>query len=592
MIKSPYKPLASIIPLLLATGFVLAEDAPLTAVVMLRSDVATEEPHQIDPALLAQLQAKTGYALKWTGNTRTHAQLLQLPAGISAENAKAIASKIETADGVLWAVVQNESKATGFSAVSTASGASISEFVIKLKSSHKSKPKAAEIERLSAAAGARLSLENPVAGGAWVFALERSVSAAEAAEIEKRLEASAEVAYADAVGIAHATAAAAEDWVTPNDKFFPDMWHLLSGEGSEYGSSNTQAAWSLTTGDKNARIPVAVIDTGILFSPTHPDLASHLVYKNDAQTEIVGWDMITNKQWARDGNGRDKNPKDEGTWAKVGYCGGGKPEEAENSSWHGSHVAGTVSAGTNNRIGVSGVNWYAKLIPVRALGPCGGAEYDISDSIWWAAGYPYVPKAKISLEPAKVINMSLGGPSEQCSDLYQSAINFALSQGSVVLVAAGNEKSNSAGVQPANCPGVITVAAVDRYGELAPYSNYGAEVAVAAPGGDTGPAGERPEDGILSTLSTDKKGPTAEGMNYGYMDGTSMATPVVSGIVSLMLTADANGKLTPKKIKEILMNTAKPFPEGSRCTTTLKGLCGAGIVDAYAAVQAVQALQQ
>ncbi|CAI8815641.1 S8 family serine peptidase [Methylococcus capsulatus] len=116
-------------------------------------------------------------------------------------------------------------------------------------------------------------------------------------------------------------------------------------------------------------ITVAVLDSGVLFAPTHPDLENRLAYRNAEKTVIVGWDMIRNPRFARDGNARDKKPKDEGDWETVGWCGkeDGRPvpSEFKPAEWHGSHVAGIIGAVTDNGIGVPASNPSGCSAPVR-----------------------------------------------------------------------------------------------------------------------------------------------------------------------------------------------------------------------------------
>jgi serine protease len=229
-------------------------------------------------------------------------------------------------------------------------------------------------------------------------------------------------------------------------------------------------------------------------------------------------------------------------------------------------VAGTIAALTNNGIGVAGVAYGAKVVPVRVLGQCGGYTSDIADGIIWASGGTVSGISNIAAR-AQVINMSLGGGGA-CDTTTQNAINGARSRGTVVVVAAGNEAQNASNSSPANCSGVIAVAATNKSGGRASYSNYGTIVDVAAPGGDTGAA-------ILSTLNAGTKAPGADSY-AGYM-GTSMATPHVAGVVALMLSKNPN--LTPDQVEAALKSSARAFP--ASCSG-----CGAGIVDASAAIDA------
>lgn len=309
-----------------------------------------------------------------------------------------------------------------------------------------------------------------------------------------------------------------------------------------------------------AGITVGVVDTG--YRP-HADLASRFV---------AGYDFIGDTLVANDGDGRDADPSDPGDWITSaenasGYfagCGAG------NSSWHGTHVAGTIGAASNNSLGVAGINWTSKIQPLRVLGKCGGYTSDIADAIRWGAGLS-VSGLPVNATPSDVLNLSLGG-SGACSSTFQNAINAAVAAGTVVVVAAGNSNANAANYSPASCSSVITVAATGHTGKRAYYSNYGTSVEIAAPGGDA-QLGKT----ILSTLNAGTTTPGAD--SYANYQGTSMATPHVVGVVSLMLSL--NPALTPAQVTSMLQSSVTPFPAGSTCTTSL---CGAGILNAAAAV--------
>jgi serine protease len=283
--------------------------------------------------------------------------------------------------------------------------------------------------------------------------------------------------------------------------------------------------------------------------------------------------LISDAWVANDGDGRDSNPLDPGDWTNNNDCYSGYI--GRNSSWHGTHVAGTIGAATNNGSGVAGLNWVSKIIPVRVLGRCGGFTSDIADGIRWAAGLA-VTGVPTNPYPAKVINMSLGGLGA-CDTTYQSAVNAAYNAGSVVVVAAGNSSANASGYRPGNCDNVVTVAATNRNGNLADYSNYGATVEISAPGGDTNPI---TSDGVLSTLDSGTTSPSSD--SYVYYQGTSMAAPHVAGIASLMLSVDPS--LTPAQVLSVMQSTVTAFPVGSSCTTSN---CGSGIINAGAAVAAL-----
>ena len=387
--------------------------------------------------------------------------------------------------------------------------------------------------------GLRLQALRSTATGAHVFKIDRKVTVTEADALAKEMMArdnSIEYAEPDRIMRKMATA---------SDPMYTQQWHYYETTGG----LRLPAAWDLSTG---TGVKVAVIDTGIR---PHADLAGQYV---------GGYDFISDAAIGNDGNGRDADPTDPGDWTAANECAAGEP--ASNSSWHGTHVSGTIAAATNNGVGVSGVAYGAKVVPVRVLGKCGGYTSDIADAIIWASGGT-VTGVPANANVAKVINMSLGGGGA-CGTTTQNAINSARSRGTVVIVAAGNENQNASNSNPANCAGVVAVAATNRNGARAPYSNYGTVVDVAAPGGDA-------NGYILSTLNAGTSSPGAD--NYAGYQGTSMATPHVAGVAALMLAR--NGALTPDEIESKLKSTARAFP--GTCSQ-----CGTGIVDAGAAVAA------
>ncbi|HEX5372634.1 MAG TPA: S8 family peptidase [Aquabacterium sp.] len=331
--------------------------------------------------------------------------------------------------------------------------------------------------------------------------------------------------------------------MTPTDVYYPQQWHYFDA----IGGVNLPTAWDKSTG---AGVVVAVLDTGIR---PHADLAANV---------LSGYDFIGDTLVSNDGTGRDTDASDPGDAVTAGQCYSGSP--ASNSTWHGTHVAGTIAAVTNNGNGVAGVAPGAKILPVRVLGRCGGYTSDIADGIVWSAGGA-VSGVPSNATPARVINMSMGGAGA-CDTTTQNAIAAARSRGAVVVVSAGNESSDASLFSPSSCAGVIAVAATGKSGAKASYSNYGSVVSIAAPGGDG-------SDGILSTWNTGLSAPGSD--TYAGAMGTSMAAPHVSGVVALMLAR--NSSLTPDKVLTALQSTARPFP--AACTQ-----CGAGMVDASAAV--------
>lgn len=387
--------------------------------------------------------------------------------------------------------------------------------------------------------GVRLQALHSIATGAHVFKIDRKVSVKEADALAKEMMArDASIEYAEPDRIMRKMA-------TASDPYYAQQWDYTDS----VGGLRVPAAWDLSTG---TGVKVAVIDTGYR---NHTDLSGQFV---------GGYDFISDTAIANDGNGRDADASDPGDWTAAGECAAGDP--ASNSSWHGTHVSGTIAAKTNNGVGIAGIAYNAKIVPVRVLGKCGGYTSDIADAIIWASGGT-VSGVPANANVAKVINMSLGGGGA-CDTTTQNAINSARSRGTVVIVAAGNENQNASNSNPANCAGVVAVAATGKTGGRASYSNYGTVVDVAAPGGDGSYS-------ILSTLNAGTQGPGAD--NYAGYQGTSMATPHVAGVAALMLAR--NSALTPDDIEAKLKSTARAFP------ATCSG-CGTGIVDAGAAVAA------
>lgn len=351
--------------------------------------------------------------------------------------------------------------------------------------------------------------------------------------------------------------------VTPNDPRYTDQWHYFNngdGSGESPGGINLPLAWETSKGSSS--VVVAVLDTGIL--PDHPNVL-------DSDNLLSGFDMVSDPLSGGDGNGRDPDPTDPGDGAGAGECGGGQPPVDLPSSWHGTHVAGTIGVGgTNNGMGVAGVNWNVGVQAVRVLGRCGGRTDDINDGIRWAAGLS-VPGVPDNPTPAKVINMSLGASGVSCanSPSTQEAIDEAIAQGVTVVVSAGNDATDASNSMPASCKGVVTVAASDARGYLARYSNYGDLVDIMAPGGDIqrDDNNDGKPDGVLSMVH-----PSVSG-GYAYYNGTSMAAPHVAGVVALWLAQDPT--LTPKAIVDELKASAL-----SRSSTQCPRKCGPGLLNA------------
>ncbi len=304
----------------------------------------------------------------------------------------------------------------------------------------------------------------------------------------------------------------------PNDEFASLQWH--------YPAIGLPAAWDITQGD--ASVIVAVIDTGVLTG--HPDFAGKLT---------PGFDFISSANNARDGDGIDDDPDDPGD---LGGGGG--------SSFHGTHVAGTVGALTDNGTGVAGAGWNTSIMPLRVLGQFGGSSFDIQQAIRYAAGLPN-DSGRLPAQRADVINLSLGGSG--FSQSTQDLIDEVRAVGVAVVAAAGNSSSSEPSF-PAAYDGVISVAAVDINNDTTSYSNFGPTIDLAAPGGSTGTDvnGDGFGDGVLSAIGDDSSGDIRFG--YGFLQGTSMAAPHVAGVVALMKAV--NPALTPEQIDSLISNSA------------------------------------
>jgi serine protease len=249
-----------------------------------------------------------------------------------------------------------------------------------------------------------------------------------------------------------------------------------------------------------------------------------------------------------------------------------------------------LGAVTNNGLGIAGVDWSARIQPVRVSGQCGALLSDTVDGMRWAGGLS-VPNVPANPTPARVVNVSLGGGT--CSSIEQQAINDLNAAGVVVVAAAGN--SAGAVEAPADCTGVVAVTAHANDGENASFANVGPQVTISAPGGGCGnskvatvlgvptctaPGGQS----FIRTLSND--GATTTG-NFTIVSsqGTSFATPMVSGVVALMLSL--NTSLTPAQVTTALKSSARAHPANTFCTTgSNTGMCGAGLLDADAALTA------
>ncbi len=321
----------------------------------------------------------------------------------------------------------------------------------------------------------------------------------------------------------------------PNDPLFTGQWYE---QATQPAGIDAVTAWDTTTGRSD--VVIAELDTGVRYD--HPDL---LAASANGRL-LAGYDFVSNSTIANDGDGRDADASDPGDWittadaATTTFSGC----TVENSSWHGTRVAGILGALSNNATGITGITWLPKILPVRVLGKCGGVDSDILDAMRWAAGL-HVTGVPDNTHPAQIINMSLGGTGA-CTSAEQTVINEVVAAGVTVVISAGNEGGPVD--SPANCAGVAGIAGIRQIGTKVGFSSLGPEAALAAPAGNcvnaSGPC-------LFSIDTSINNGTTTPGTN-GYTDqmnpnlGTSFSSPIVAGIAGLMTSA--NGNLKPAQL--------------------------------------------
>lgn len=420
----------------------------------------------------------------------------------------------------------------------------IVKFKAPLSQAERASPRA--VQRLQTL-GVSGSVGRRLANGAYVVKMSESRPQQAWLDVMHQLSFDPDVAYVEPDLLMEPTA----------DPYYGSQWYLhvpLFG-------INADNAWDFSTGSGAV---IAVLDTGIL---AHPDLVANT---------LPGYDFISDVFTANDGGGRDSSALDPGDGVSAGACGGGEPHSDRYSTWHGTHVAG-IAAAPLNGIGVTGVAYDADILPLRVLGRCGGYTSDIVDAIYWASGYS-VAGVPANSTPADVINLSLSSTvTGACGQAYSDAITAAINAGVSVVTSAGNANTNANDYAPGNCVGVINVAATDRYGDKAPYSNTGTVVDVAAAGGRL-LAGDS-QSGIWSTLNSGQVSP--ETNIYAAYQGTSMAAPQVAATVALMRSVEPAA--TPAELEAAIVDTAQNFI--GNCPG-----CGAGLLDTEEAVKRILGL--
>ncbi len=385
----------------------------------------------------------------------------------------------------------------------------------------------------------------------------------------------------------------------PKDVGFHCQWNARAPENatgaSNPGSIHLPAAWDKTTGSIST--VVAVLDTGILWrdaddAATHPELKGRV---------LPGYDFISDATTAND-NQKSNDTEFATAWGNV------DPDAYDTSDpeAHGTHLAGIIAANSNNEIGIAGINWNAKILPVRVLGANDASTFDAIVAMTWAAGVRVystilVPRTDTTARecvparttylckdvyvpnnpnPSKIINLSFGTPYTACSPAWQDAINLVREKGANVVVAAGNFAGiNSVGkIEPANCSGVITVGASNANGARASYSATGARIDVLAPGGEN----------VRGALPAGIIGPNklSDG-TFGYtaFQGTSVSAAHVSGVLSLML--GLRPELLAGEAQDILKRSSHALSDAACANGTAAFSstdCGAGLIDARAAL--------
>ena len=485
-----------------------------------------------------------------------------------------------------------------------------------------------DVTSLAARVGLKVAASRQLTPSMHVVFLTKTLYGSAVADALARLRADPAVKFADVDERRYPVA-------LPNDPLFvpttgaSGQWYMntpsstpVTVEGmqtTDLSATDAASAWGITTGSSG--IVIADVDTGVRFD--HPDLLRagltgggrllpgyDFVGEDYSSTGVALGTFLA----ANDGDGWDPDPSDPGDWtsasdtqnALFANC------TVENSSWHGTRVVGLLGAITNNDVGIAGMSWGSWILPVRALGKCGGYDSDIIAGIEWAAGMPVTGSGGAVPDnpyPADIVNLSLGG-STTCPSDYQDALTTVTGMGVLVVASAGNSTtavtSNSSVGAPANCSalvsGMIAVAGLRNVGTKVGYSSLGPEVGISAPAGN---CINSSGDCQRSIDTTTNLGTTTPGTNSYTNEtnsnlGTSFSAPIVAGIAALMRSVNYN--LTPAQLVARVESSASVFPSNTgslpvcpnldsstdECSCPPSGQCGNGMVNALSAVQAAQ----
>lgn len=381
-----------------------------------------------------------------------------------------------------------------------------------------------KIKSINAGHGTQVTYSSPYAGFK-ILKIPKTKTVEEMAEIYSK---NPNVEYAVPNAIVQAFAG-------PDDPLYHYQWNFMEFEKGVGGGINLEPAWDISTGEG---VIVAVLDTGVAYENNDP----YVVAPDLANTKFVqGYDFVNN----------DANPNDD--------------------NGHGTHVTGTIAQSTNNNYGVAGVAYDCSIMPVKVLAGDGSGELgQLIEGIYFATN-----------NSADVISMSLGfPPGYYPGEGLDNALEYAYQQGVTIVAAAGNDNKRVVSY-PAAYEKCIAVGATRYDGSRAYYSNYGSALDVVAPGGDVrvDQNGDGYGDGILqNTFNTTTKDPADFG--FWFFQGTSMATPHISGVAALLIAEGANG---PDEVRAAIQNTATDLGASG-----WDKYYGYGLVNATAALESIQ----